>query len=146
MGTNPSLMSYNPTHHTQGFEPSKTPGILIAEDVRALALNRRVFPRLRFDAKTDVPQGYTMQKIVTLGPMEIPGHPLIPSATPSDAHFTRHFITTLQTSTGDCPDFRVSENGRLPSRWRIIGQVDRQAGGVNVAGGEDGEIARRHRE
>ncbi len=114
MGTNLSLMSYNPAHHTHGFEPSKTPGILIAEDVHALALNRRVFPRLRFDAKTDVPQGYTMRKIVTLGPMEIPGHPLIPSATPSDAHFTRHFITTLQTSAGDCPDFRVSENGTVP--------------------------------
>jgi hypothetical protein len=98
MDTNPSLMSYNPTHHTDGFKPSKTPGILIAEDIRALALNRRVFPRLRFDPKSDVPQGYTMQKIVTLGPMEIPGHPVIRSATPPDAHFTRHFITTLQTS------------------------------------------------
>ena len=81
-----------------GFKPSKTPGILIAEDIRALALNRRVFPRLRFDPKTDVPQGYTMQKIVTLGPMDIPGHPIIRSATPPDAYFTRHFITTLQTS------------------------------------------------
>ena len=78
MNANPSLMSYNPAHHTQGFKPSKTPGILIAEDIRALALNRRVFPRLRCDPKKDVPQGYTMQGIVELGPMEIPGHPLIP--------------------------------------------------------------------
>jgi hypothetical protein len=98
MGANPSLMSYNPAHHTEGFQPSKTPGILIAEDFRALALNRRVFPRLRFDPKKDVPQGYAMQPIVTLGPMNIPGHPLIRSATPPDAYSTRHFITTLQTS------------------------------------------------
>jgi hypothetical protein len=98
MEKNPSLMSYNPKHHTDGFKPSKTPGILIAEDIRALALNRRVFPRLRFDPKTDVPQGYTMQRIVTLGPMNIPGHPIVRSATPPNAYFTRHFTTTLQTS------------------------------------------------
>ncbi len=98
MEKNPSLMSYNPNHHTRNFKPSKTPGILIAEDIRALALNRRVFPRLRFDPKTDVPQGYTMQRIVTLGPMNIPGHPIVRSATPPDAYFARHFTTTLQTS------------------------------------------------
>jgi len=98
MDANPSIMSYNPTHHTHGFKPSATPGVLIAEDIRGLALNRRVFPRLRFDPAKDVPQGYTMQKIVVLGPMEIPGHPLIPPAAPSVSYSTRHFITTLQTS------------------------------------------------
>jgi hypothetical protein len=98
MENNPSLMAYNPKHLTDGFKPSKTPGILIAEDIRALALNRRVFPRLRFDPKSDVPQGYKVQRIITLGPMNIPGHPIIRSATPPDAHFTRHFTTTLQTS------------------------------------------------
>ncbi len=103
METNPSVMSYNPKHHTQGFMPSRTPGILIAEDIRALALNRRVFSRLRFDAKADVPPGYTMQKIVTLGPMDIPGHPIIRAAMPPDAYFTRHLTTTLQTSAASPP-------------------------------------------
>ena len=103
MGTNPSVMSYNPKHHTDGFKPSRTPGILIAEDIRALALNRRVFSRLRFDAKKDVPAGYTMQKIVTLGPMTIPGQPIIRAAVPPDAYFTRHLTTTLQTSTASPP-------------------------------------------
>ena len=77
MDANPSIMSYNPTHHTDGFKPSKTPGILNPEDIRALALNRRIFPRLRFDPEKDVPKSYTMQKSVVLGPMEIPGHPQI---------------------------------------------------------------------
>ena len=90
MLANPSIMSYNPAHHTNGFKPSATPGDMIPEDIRALALNRRVFPRLRFDSKNDVPQGYAMQKIVVLGPMEIPGHPVIPSV--------QRAIATLPTS------------------------------------------------
>jgi hypothetical protein len=90
METNPSLMAYNPGHLTDGFKPAKTPGILIAEDIRTLALNRRVFPRLRFDPAKDVPKGYAMQGIVTLGPMEIPGHPLRESAPPSAASAAAH--------------------------------------------------------
>lgn len=76
MKTNESLMSYNPKHHTKGFAPSSAPGVLIPEDLRGLALNRRVFPKLRFDPVKDVPAGYKMAgRIVPLGPMTIPNQP-----------------------------------------------------------------------
>ncbi|MEK6768843.1 MAG: hypothetical protein AABY85_07640 [Gemmatimonadota bacterium] len=76
MRTDPSLMSYNPAHHTDGFRPSGTPGVLVAEDVRALARNRRVLAKLAFDPVRDVPTRRAIAPdIVTLGPMTIPGHP-----------------------------------------------------------------------
>ncbi len=76
MKSNDSIMSYNPKHHTRGFAPSETPGKLIPEDLRALALNQRVFPKFRFDPKKDAPQGYSMAgHIIPLGPMKIPDQP-----------------------------------------------------------------------
>lgn len=76
MKTNPSIMSYNPAHHTQRFEPSATPGTLIPEDRRALALNHRVFTRVRFTPANDVPASYRLfPRIVTLGPMSLPDQP-----------------------------------------------------------------------
>ncbi len=54
MMTNDSFMSYNPKHHTNEFQPSPTPGKLIPEDLRGLACNQRVFPKLRFDPKKDI--------------------------------------------------------------------------------------------
>lgn len=73
MRSNASIMSYNLDHHTDFFEPSDTPGILIPEDVRGLAFNDRVFPRLAFDPDTDIPGGYEIRDPVWLGPMMIPG-------------------------------------------------------------------------
>lgn len=70
-----SIMAYNIMHHTDGFNPSATPGILIPEDIRALALNRRVFPQLFFDLDEDVPSGYSLAPIRYFGPQEIPGQP-----------------------------------------------------------------------
>lgn len=76
MKANDSLMSYNPKHSARGFEPADTPAVLIAEDLRALALNRRVFPKLKFDPAKDVPADYKMaERIVPLAPMKIPNHP-----------------------------------------------------------------------
>lgn len=76
MKSNDSIMSYNPKHHTDAFAPSRTPGKLIPEDLRGLALNQRAFPKLRFDPNKDVPRGYTIARpIVTLGPMKIPDQP-----------------------------------------------------------------------
>ncbi len=73
MENNPSIMSYNPRHHTRGFEPAPVPGILIPEDIRGLALNKRVFPRLVFIPARDLPRGYRIAgKIIWLAPMEIP--------------------------------------------------------------------------
>lgn len=76
MKSNASIMSYNPAHHNKGFEPSATPGVLIPEDLRALALNDRVFARTTFDPARDAPSIYPLaRKIVPLGPMQLPGHP-----------------------------------------------------------------------
>lgn len=80
--TNASVMSYNPAHHNKGFMPSATPGRLIPEDRRALAMNDRVFARTEFDSRKDVPRDYSLSKsIIPLGPMELPGlpdfHPLV---------------------------------------------------------------------
>lgn len=85
MGTNASIMSYNPAHHTDGFAASKTPGTLIPEDLRGLALNQRVFPGLTFEPMRDVPKGYTIApRIVGLGPAEIQGQlPLVKITTDS---------------------------------------------------------------
>ena len=73
--TNDSIMSYNRAHHSKGLELSKTPGILIPEDIRALALNGRVFRKLTVDPARDLPAGYTLAPIRWLGPMQLPGQP-----------------------------------------------------------------------
>ena len=74
---NQSIMSYNRSHHTNGLRPSRTPGILIPEDIRSLALNDRVFAGLEFDEKRDVPTGYKLKPVRILGTMELPKHPLV---------------------------------------------------------------------
>lgn len=80
--SNDSIMSYNPKHHTKGLTPSKTPGKLNPEDLWGLSLNRRAFPKLKFDPKTDVPAGYQLaKKLIPLGPMTIPGHASVTVAT-----------------------------------------------------------------
>lgn len=68
-----SIMSYNPMHHTDGFTPSRTPGVFLPEDLRGLASNTRAFPKFRYDPKRDVPRGYSLKGIFGLGPMTIPG-------------------------------------------------------------------------
>jgi hypothetical protein len=79
MTTNESFMSYNQKHLTKDFAPAETPGVLIPEDLRALALNRRMFPKLKFDPAKDVPSGYKMaERIIPLGPIQIPNHYALP--------------------------------------------------------------------
>lgn len=75
MSTNSSMMSYNPAHHTNGFEPSATPGAFIPEDLRALSLNRRAFPNFVLDPARDYPPDYNLAPIVMLGPMVLAGQP-----------------------------------------------------------------------
>ena len=72
MNSNDSIMSYNVKHHTNFFKDSDRPGILIPEDIRSLAENKRVLQKLTFDAGKDVPKGYKIKKIVTLGPIKLP--------------------------------------------------------------------------
>ncbi len=75
MKTSDSIMSYNPAHHTRGMRPSPHSGILIPEDVRGLAFNRRAFANLSFRPARDVPAGYLLAPVVPLGPMTIDGQP-----------------------------------------------------------------------
>ncbi len=65
-----SMMSYNPKHHTSGFEPSPTPARFIPEDIRGLAENHRAFPKLKF-LPSDVPAGYTLAPDVSYPPMNL---------------------------------------------------------------------------
>ena len=60
---NRSIMSYNTNLRWKGFKPPKKPGILIPEDLRALAKNKKVFPNFYFDPITDIPSGYKIHKI-----------------------------------------------------------------------------------
>jgi hypothetical protein len=84
MRDNDSIMSYNQRHHTRNFAPSPTPGKLIPEDLRGLALNRRAFPKLRLDPARDVPAGYALaERVVPLGPMDIPDQPTVRVSTGS---------------------------------------------------------------
>lgn len=93
MKSNHSVMSYNNEHRTNGFQPSKSPGILIAEDYRGLGLNDRAFPQFEFDPNKHRPSGSPLAaRIVTLGPMTIPDHPdYAPEVTtPSGETFGSH--------------------------------------------------------
>ena len=76
MASNFSVMSYNKRTQTKGFIESSTPDILIPEDIRALALNDRVFPDLEFDDKKYVPPGYRISpRLGALPPMKLPDGP-----------------------------------------------------------------------
>ena len=72
MKRNDSIMSYNPGHHTNKFKPSRTPGQLIPEDRRGLAMNDQVFPSLDFKPKRDVPDDYEIARIINFPPLKIP--------------------------------------------------------------------------
>ena len=78
MASNASIMSYNLAQWTDGFTASPTPGILIPEDLHALAMNHRVFHALAFDPARDVPAGYALAPVVPLGAMDVPGE--VPNA------------------------------------------------------------------
>ncbi|GAH40132.1 unnamed protein product, partial [marine sediment metagenome] len=68
---NKSIMSYNNDLRWKGFRPPKKPGILIPEDLRALAKNKKVFPNFYFDPATDIPSDYKIHKIAIR--LELPG-------------------------------------------------------------------------
>jgi hypothetical protein len=68
---NSSIMSYNNDLRWKGFRPLKKPGILIPEDLRALAKNKKVFPNFYFDPAIDIPSGYKIHKIAIR--LDLPG-------------------------------------------------------------------------
>lgn len=99
MQTDPSLMSYTPAHHTNGFEPTAVSGLLVAEDIRALARNHRVFAHLTFDPARDAPVGRAIApRDIMFGPMDIPGQPAarIAVTTPSGELYGSHAENVLQ--------------------------------------------------
>jgi hypothetical protein len=70
---NPSVMSYIKDPWI-GFKATKNRGKFIPEDIRALSMNTKIFRKLRFDPKIDVPKGYKLARIVRLTTKEeIPG-------------------------------------------------------------------------
>lgn len=64
--SNKSLMSYNKENWWTGLTPPEEPAIFIPEDIRGLAMNKRVFPNLVFDAASDVPKGYKTGRLIRL--------------------------------------------------------------------------------
>jgi hypothetical protein len=72
---NKSVMSYNKENVWSGYNHPRERGILIPEDIRALSMNKRVFPNLYSDPKQDVPKGYKIYgKLIRLSyDTHIPG-------------------------------------------------------------------------
>ena len=97
MDTNDSIMSYNLAHHTNFFEPSPTPGVLIPEDIRGLHYNRRAFPRLTMTGD-DIPPEYVLAPAVWLGPMTLPGqvNNVVPASTSSGETFGSSVQNVIQ--------------------------------------------------
>jgi hypothetical protein len=92
---NKSIMSYNKENYWTNFTPPKEPGIMIPEDIRILAMNKRVFPDLYYDPERDVPEGSRISgKTVRLSfDTTIPGQ---------KAH-----LITVSTNSGEANDTKV---------------------------------------
>jgi hypothetical protein len=96
MESSRSMMSYNPAHHTNGFEDSPTAGEFSPEDLRALSMNKRCLEKFRFDPKTDIPPGESISpEIVCLGPMDIVGEPDYAEKTDTSAGKNRQDQTKI---------------------------------------------------
>ncbi len=107
MRTDASIMSYNPAHHTRGFGPSPTPGILAREDLRALARNRRVFASLAWDSSA---ADTALPRLRQYGPMNIPGHPVaaIDVTTPSGSLYGSLPASTVRGEIPPSPGPAIS--------------------------------------
>ena len=120
-----SIMSYNESHHTRFLRPSRTPGVLIPENIRALALNDRVFDDLEFDPGKDAPKGYKLREIRHLGPLDLPPHTMIQVETSSGE--------TYGSSVQNIVHFRIKRSvsrGRNNFDTKSMWHSARQADGV----------------
>lgn len=54
-----SIMAYSKSNWWTNFNPPKNPSILLPEEIRHLAMNKRAFPNLYFDPEKDIPKGYS---------------------------------------------------------------------------------------
>jgi hypothetical protein len=134
MATSPSLMSYNPRHHTDGFRPAE-PGRLMPEERRGLALNRRAFPGLRFDSRRDVPAGYALAELAWIPPMSIPGQP--PYAPLVSTPSGEDFGSSVQSIVGGriLPSAPPVEGGRATFDGKLMWQsrpADAKGGWIMV--------------
>jgi hypothetical protein len=129
MMTNRSFMSYNPGHHTNGFEPSATPGEVIPEDVRSLAMNHRVFHKLRFDPKKDIPEGYKIsERIITLGTMVLPDQPNGVTVTTEAGEAEESKVSNIVQWQILPPDavfdgYTMWESAKCESGWAVVDVV-----------------------
>ncbi len=84
MNRNVSIMSYDRRHHTRYLSPSSTPGRLLPEERRALAVNQRVFPGLRFTrARSD----RALAAVQVIRPMRVAGHSQLQITTASGERY-----------------------------------------------------------
>lgn len=103
---NKSIMSYNKSNYWTNYTPPKEPGILIPEDIRALAMNKRVFPNLYFDSEHDVPEGYRLcPKMVRLS-----FEPTIPGQKPYEIKLSTTSGEEGGTKVGNVVYAYVKEN------------------------------------
>jgi hypothetical protein len=123
---NDSIMSYNKAHRWSGFSPPKTPGILIPEDIRGLALNRRAFPNLRFDPSKDIPSGYKIAGIVGLACPEIHGQPSYKVEVRTDSG------EDYQSKVTNIVSGRINENITKFDRFRMWHSKRTDTGWVSV--------------
>ncbi len=91
-----SIMSYDKKLRWTGFRPPKVAGILIPEDLRALAKNKKVFPKFYFDAEKDIPHGYKICRTV------------IRLAPPSELPGEKEYRIAVETDSGEAYESSVS--------------------------------------
>lgn len=60
-----SIMSYSKSNHWSNFTPPREKAVLIPEEIRALSMNKRVFPDLYFDREHDIPKGYKFYNVLS---------------------------------------------------------------------------------
>ena len=91
-----SIMSYDTKLRWKGFRPPEKAGILIPEDLRALAMNKKVFPKFYFDPEKDIPRGYKMSRmVIRLAPSsELPGE--------------KEYRIAVETNSGEANESSVS--------------------------------------
>ncbi len=121
MQTNDSFMSYNPAFYTDNFKPSATPGKLIPEDLRALGMNKLVFPNFHFDPDHDVPPEYAMRAAVPFTPWDIPGQQAYDPVDEQRAHLVPLLLKDKQSDGKEQEGTEMSLMGSANVGKRLLG-------------------------
>jgi hypothetical protein len=112
MKTSASIMSDNPSHDTNGMQPSPNPGVLGSEDIRGLALDRRIFPKLASALALSPPGGAALTPVVPSRPMTIDGQ------APYELKVSTNSGETWGTRAANCVQNRIepSQGGKFLAR------------------------------